>query len=61
MLYILDINLDEVGQTERVGGLLQRVAPLEVGEETFEVHGQISSQLLDQFVHVTHIDEIEAF
>lgn len=59
-LDILNVDLDELGQGDRERCLLEREAPLEKVIEVLEVHRQHSSQIVDDFVRVAHINHVNA-
>ena len=61
LLDVSDVYLSELCQGERERCLLERVVELKEMEECIQVHGQLSRQVLDQLVSVSHVDEVDTF
>ena len=59
LLHVCDVDMDELGQRDRERGLLEGEIPLEKLEEFFQVHREVPSQILDNLIHVSHVNQIE--
>ena len=60
LLDVGDVDVDELGERDRERSLLAGEVHLEKLEKGLKVHRQVSRQILDDLVHVAHVDQIES-
>ena len=57
---VIDIDLNELCEGDCEGSLLEGVVLLEEIEKGFEIHRQFFSQILDYFIHITDVNQINS-